>query len=221
MHTIFKHKKAVRQQLLNYGFTEFGEGLRYVAKILNDQFSMIVTIDESAEVTTTVIDNNVNEEYILHLVPESTGAFVGQVRTEYVQALTDIAEKCFVSDVFKSPQAQAVVDYIRAKYDSDLEFLWPKFPNNAIWRRQDTNKWFGALLFISKTRLGLKDDTHCDVLNVMADPARVTELVDHQRYFPAYHMNKKRWISVCLDGALNMENIYTLIDDSYQIAAKK
>ena len=36
-------------------------------------------------------------------------------------------------------------------------------------------------------------------------------------FWPAYHMNKDKWISVLLDGAVPQEEIFRLIDLSYQL----
>ncbi|MBF1202590.1 MAG: MmcQ/YjbR family DNA-binding protein, partial [Fusobacterium periodonticum] len=35
---------------------------------------------------------------------------------------------------------------------------------------------------------------------------------------PAYHMNKKHWCTICLDGTVELEKIYNLIDISYELA---
>ena len=38
---------------------------------------------------------------------------------------------------------------------------------------------------------------------------------------PAYHMNKKHWISIILDGSMKEEEICRLIQDSYDLTAPK
>ena len=37
----------------------------------------------------------------------------------------------------------------------------------------------------------------------------------------AYHMNKKHWINIKPDGSLSDEDIYQLIDDSYELVKSK
>ena len=37
--------------------------------------------------------------------------------------------------------------------------------------------------------------------------------------YPAYHMNKKSWITILLDGTVPFENIKQQIDESYAITA--
>ena len=30
-----------------------------------------------------------------------------------------------------------IIKYVRESYGDELEFLWKKFPDNAVWRRKD------------------------------------------------------------------------------------
>lgn len=47
-------------------------------------------------------------------------------------------------------QSQELIDYVRQTYGDELEFLWKKFDDNAVWRRKDTKKWYAALLTTQK-----------------------------------------------------------------------
>ena len=38
---------------------------------------------------------------------------------------------------------------------------------------------------------------------------------------PAYHMNKEHWITVLLDGSVEKQKIYDLIEISYDLTRKK
>ena len=58
-------------------------------------------------------------------------------------------------------------------------------------------------------------------LNVKSDP----ELSEHLRRAyeaiqPAYHMNKKHWNSIILNGSVPEEQIRSFIDDSYNLVVK-
>lgn len=55
-----------------------------------------------------------------------------------------------------------------------------------------------------------------EVINVKADKARVSALLSRPGYYPAYHMNKKSWVSVILDDTLPDGEIQELIRDSYE-----
>lgn len=54
-----------------------------------------------------------------------------------------------------------------------------------------------------------------EVLNVKADPEEIQRLIDHDRYFPAYHMDKVHWISILLDKETDMDAAKRMLDESY------
>ena len=59
------------------------------------------------------------------------------------------------------------------------------------------------------------------LLNLKCDPAHAIELRDiFTEIIPAYHMNKRHWNSVILDGDLPMGEIERLIDHSYGLVVK-
>ena len=50
--------------------------------------------------------------------------------------------------------------------------------------------------------------------------AAANRIVDNNKYFRAYHMNKKMWTTIVLDGRLPTEEILKRIDDSYKLTDK-
>ena len=183
-------------------------------------FEMTVTITNDGEVKVAVVDPSFNEPYTLHLADGATGSFVGGVRTESEKLLSEISEKCFEPDVFQSAQAKALMEYVRMRYADELEFLWAKFPDNAVWRRKDTAKWYGALLTVSKRKLGVKSDELVEIIDLRLAPENMEALVDHQTYFPGWHMNKKNWYTVILDGSAPLKELQRRVDESYLLAVK-
>lgn len=142
------------------------------------------------------------------------------LKTEYEQLLTEIANQCFEPDVFQSQQAKEVIHYIRNSYCNELEYLWKKFPNNAVVRRTDNQKWYAALLTVSRQKLGFNSDEMVEILDLRMTTEDIEKLVDNIKLLPGYHMNKKHWISICLDGTVSLEEICLLIDKSYKLADK-
>jgi len=181
---------------------------------------MTVTVLDDGTVAAKVLDAFSDEEYVLHRTSVACGSFVGMVRAEHERVLLEIAEKCFDPDVFKSDYARMVVQYIRGTYGDELEFLWSRFPNNAIFRRKDTGKWYGAMLVLSKRKLAFDSDELVDVLDFRMNTDAVKSVVDGVRYFPGYHMNKKHWVTVCLDGSVPVDEIMNRIAESYKLAAE-
>ena len=122
--------------------------------------------------------------------------------------------------MFKSEQAKSVITYVRNTYGDELEYLWKKFPDNAVVRRKDNQKWYAALLTVSRRKLGIDSDEMIEILDLRMKPEDIETIVDNKKYFPGYHMNKKHWITICLDGTLLIEEICSKIDDSYKLALK-
>lgn len=217
---IFRNRKLNREKLLSFGFVPEGEQYVYSANVADGQMQLTVKITANGEVTTQMIDCATGEEYVLHRVPGAAGAFVGRIKAEYEAVLQKISEECFEPDVFKTEEAKIIISYVRVKYGDELEFLWEKFPDNAIWRRKDTNKWYAAILTVSARKLGLDSDERLEILDLRLPPELMDGTLDHQRFFPGYHMNKKHWYTIILNGSVSVEEICRRIDESYCLAKK-
>lgn len=123
---------------------------------------------------------------------------------------------------FKSNQAHELIDYVRNQYGRELEFLWHRDPNNAIWRRGDNGKWFGGIFTVKRNKIVAgSDDAMTEILNIMCAPDVIDFIVDKQKIFPGWHMNKRHWITIVLDGRMDTRQIYSLLDNSYQLAHRK
>ena len=218
---MFKDAKVDFEKLEKFGFILKNDIYEYKTTLLNDEFTMYIFVDKQGNVTTKLIDNNFNSEYTLHLVEDNVGEFVGKVRQEFKEILLKIKGNCFYYCIFKSEQAQEIIKYIKDKYNCDLEFLWQKFPENAIWRREDSKKWFGVLMLLPKSKLGIDSDEMIEIIDLHATPEKITQLVDNKKYFPGYHMNKKSWFTICLDYSVETNKINKLIDDSFNLAKNK
>ncbi len=58
-------------------------------------------------------------------------------------------------------------------------------------------------------------------INVKCDPEYAVELREQYSCIsPGYHMNKKYWNTVVIDGSLNDAFLIRLIDDSYNLVVK-
>lgn len=64
-------------------------------------------------------------------------------------------------------------------------------------------------------------DEYPAYVNLKCDPDRALELRDeYEAVRPGYHMNKKHWNSVYLDGTLSTDFVRNLIDHSYDLVVK-
>jgi predicted DNA-binding protein (MmcQ/YjbR family) len=59
-------------------------------------------------------------------------------------------------------------------------------------------------------------------LNLKCDPALALELREkHSSVMPGYHMNKKHWNTIILDGTVPDKEVFSWIDHSYDLIAGK
>jgi predicted DNA-binding protein (MmcQ/YjbR family) len=59
-------------------------------------------------------------------------------------------------------------------------------------------------------------------VNLKCDPARAIEL--RERYssvIPGYHMNKKHWNTIYLDGSVPDKEVFSWVDHSYDLVLNK
>jgi predicted DNA-binding protein (MmcQ/YjbR family) len=59
--------------------------------------------------------------------------------------------------------------------------------------------------------------------NVKCDPDKAIELREEypETVLPGYHMNKKHWNTIIVDGRLSVKQLKEMINDSYTLVAKK
>ena len=173
-------------------------------------------IDNS--IFTEIIDTETNEPYVLHLLEIKRSGYSEKIYKAYSEILEKVKKVCFEDEIFKANYTKEIVAYVKNKYGDELEFLWEKSPKNAVVRRKSSNKWYAVILTIPKRKIGLESDEFIEVINLHNIPKEIEKLIDYKRYFPAYHMNKKHWCTICLDGTIELKEIYKKIDISYELA---
>ena len=188
-------KTLSREKLLAYGFHE-RKGRLWLERGLSHGFTAGFCAD------TDVLQAEIRDEeklpYLLAEVREQTGRHAEQIISACV--LQDNREK--------------LLAYAHARYGTSAEYLWEKHPSYGVLRNAK-GKWYAMFMRIPKRRLLIDEEGECEVVNLKA---AAQELVDHQRIFPAYHMNKKHWISVRLDARWESGELEMLLENSHQLS---
>ena len=115
---------------------------------------------------------------------------------------------------------EKVLSYAKKEYGTVSEHLWKSSPEHEVLRHplqagEKKAKWYGIIMKVKREHLGLEGDGYIDILNVKCAPEMVDLLQMSRGYLPAYHMNKRSWITILLDGTVPFDNIAQLIDESY------
>lgn len=206
---IFNSKLAIA-----YGFSKTGDYYILQSDIDVENFNVIVKIGkDSFEVN--VIELPFNEEYILFNVLDSKGKFVSQIRKKVNELIEDIVKSCFTSLDYR----KILLNYVREKYGTIPEEPWED-NNHATIKTSNSKKWYGIFMSIPYKTLGLDKSGKIDVLNVKLNPEVIQSLIDKKHFFPAYHMNKKHWISIVLDSDVDLNLVKSLIDESFNLVEK-
>lgn len=163
-----------------------------------------------------VLEADSRQPYELVRVNTAVGAYVSQVRTAVADALQQVAETYFYAADCRPAQSWRLWQWIGEELASEPAFLWEKYPQFAVFRLEN-GKWFAISMEIEREKLGLAGSGRIAVVNVKAKPEDIQNGITRNGFLPAYHMNKKHWISIILDGRLADEEIQTWIRTSYKL----
>lgn len=211
----FDNYLVLQDRLLSYGFQRDGNKLVYKKPLPKEDFQIILEYD--GEIRGKIIDLADNEEYTNFRIRNATGFSAG-VKQQFTDLLLDIRDKCCRNLYFKSEQARRINEYIFNTYDGSPDFLWPNIPSYGAYRLKNSKKWYAIIGSVPLYKLDHTTDSRkeVEVINVKVDSGKINDLLAQKGYYPAFHMNKKCWVSIILDDTLTDKEICALVDDSYK-----
>ncbi|MDY3973253.1 MmcQ/YjbR family DNA-binding protein [uncultured Veillonella sp.] len=160
-----------------------------------------------------LIDTSTEEAYTLLDIPSSDGPFVTAVRHEVEVLVQHILDQCFD---FKNTK-KYILDYMVAQYGTEPEAPWQKYPQYLTFKTEKSKKWYAVYMNIPFASLGLEGRGEANIINVKVSPEDVEAYVDGKNFFPAYHMNKKHWLTILLHKESLLDIVKALIDKSYSL----
>ena len=217
--SIFNNLSPNFDKLATYGFKQ-NNGEYIYSKDICEDFIAKFTISQFG-VSLDVFELDTNDKLQLFYLSDISGSFIGEINSACEKLALDIINKCYTKPQLHGAVAENVTDYITQKYGDKFEALWEKFPEDGIWRRSDNKKWYALLMKVERCKVYGNSKEKVDVLGLRYSKAEIQNAIDNVRIYPGYHMNKKSWITVFLDGATPLEFIFNLIDNSYILAKEK
>ena len=218
MFEIFKAYQFNSKKAKEYGFVENQGVWTYSSTILQGDFLMKITVEDS-DLTFQVFDQETGELYPQVHMESMRGTFVGSVREACLEVLYSIRKACFEVEEFLYPQTKRIMALVQEKYGNQLEYLWEKSPDTAVLRHEDNQKWYAILMSIPWDRLDKGRDGLVEAVNLKHD--QVADLLSQNGIYPAFHMNKRYWISLPLDDTLTDEMVLELFERSWFLTSKK
>ena len=61
------------------------------------------------------------------------------------------------------------------------------------------------------------ENGNIDILNVKCDPELVGMIIQTYGFLPGYHMNKRHWLTILLDGFVSEAKTLDFLDMSYDL----
>lgn len=214
---IFRSAKIKKDSLEAAGFAT-AEGATYTMSptVSAGAFRADITLSlEAQTLTVHLFDTETGEKYALFDMPSSHGAFVASLREEVQQIIDEIRSKCFESKDLKKDY----IGWIKNQFGAEPDFPWPDTPDYCVFRCPN-EKWFALVMRLKYKQLGLTGDEEVWVVNIKADQTEIPNLIDHKSIFPAWHMNKKHWITVLLTAVTDFEKLCELTLKSYELVSK-
>lgn len=219
---IFSSAKPLKEKFAAFGFKKRGDSLVCKKELAGGDFYATLTICGEA-LTAHVYDSATDELYALFDMRNARGAFVAAVREEVQKIVDDFRARCFESkDIHKK-----YVAFVEREFNCKADFPWAqeegagkRYSDAAVFRCPN-QKWFALVMEISYKNLGLASDEKVFTVNLKANPERVADLVDKKTIFPAYHMNKKHWITVLLSSATDFDLLRSLTEQSRALVMGK
>lgn len=223
MFNLFEKYQLNHEKLLSYGFRLEKNHYLYSKKIMEDNFRLDICINKE-KVHFQVFDIETGDEYLQVKMENVTGNFVGGIREVCQEMLLDVRRHCFEEIGFLYEQTSRLRDYIAEKYQGEIEYLWEKSSRKStthagVFRHQDTKKWYGVFMTTDWSKFDKNRQGSIEVINVKNN--QVVDLVKKSTIYPAFHMNKKYWLSLPLDDSLSDQELFSLLDESFRLTSKK
>ena len=203
-----------KDKLLAFGFSKAGGNLVLRKEIAGGQFYAEIKLSDK-NLSADVFETATGEKYVLFNVASAQGAFVGQIRSEVQDVIEEIRAKCFISQDIK----EKYLDFLHSYFHTFGDNPWAKQPyDSSTVYRCPNKKWFALLMQIKFKNLGFESDEPVWAVNLKAE--NVEAITDKKSIFPAYHMNKKYWITVLLTAVTDFDKLCELTKKSYALVQK-
>ena len=211
---IFRSAKIKKDSLKAAGFTTSDDNSYEMGvPVSNGTFKADITLVLSDQTLTVhLFDSATGEKYALFDMP-SHGAFVASLREEVQKIINDIKTKCFETNDLKDDY----IAWIKSKFGVEPDYPWPDDATYSFVFRCPNEKWFALVMRIKYRQLGLTGDEYVWVVNMKADQDDIPNLVNHKSIFPAWHMNKKHWITILLTAVTDFNKLCELTEKSYEL----
>jgi len=208
-------------KLKAYGFRKNKDGFVFCQSLMSNQFIAEIKVNDLGQVSGSVYDADSHLEYTLLRVEGDMPSYVQEVKSAYKEILTDIKTTCCHTLFFMSDQANRIASWVTKEYGDNPIFPWEKWPQFGVFKNPQNNKWYGLVLVLDESKLNRDKKGQVEIINLKINADKIPLLLAQNGFYPAYHMNKKNWITVVLDDTLPDVEVMSLIQESHAFTEKR
>ena len=234
---VFRSAVPLYERFAGFGFEKRGETYVLKRDLAGTDFYALLTVtgssrqgaalsDQTADknsrpdtLTAEVFERETDERYVLFDVKQSVGSFVAELREQIRSLVEEFRSSCFESCNIR----EKFEEYLPKTFECAVDYPWPDYEGDvstAVWRCPN-NKMFALVMDITYRRFGFESDEPVSAVNLKVDPEKLESLLDGKSVFPAYHMNKKHWVSVLLTSVTDWNVLEEMTRRSYELVVGK
>ena len=214
-YPLFEQYNLDCKRAIAYGFSRTEAGFE-LKKELSDVGLYAIFVISGKRFEVNVFDAYTDEEYLPFNVADNITGFVTGIREQVEDLVQEIKEKCLL----KANMKLRLMEYCKGKFGTKPEAPWEDSPDAYTFKTAKRNKWYALFMTIPYKSLGLAAKGTLDVVNIKLPPEKILNLIDRVHFYPAYHMNKKHWITIILDKEVDEPLVEQLLEESYGLVEK-
>ena len=115
---------------------------------------------------------------------------------------------------------QTFLSHCLHTYGTAADYPFDEDFETAVIRHADNRKWYALVMQIPRRKFGFDSDEIIDVVNLKLPIEMFGSFGAGDGVYPAYHMNKRHWISVILPDAAE-DLVEFLVNVSFETTKDK
>lgn len=115
---------------------------------------------------------------------------------------------------------EAFLELCLHTYGTTADYPFDEDFETAVLRHSENRKWYAIVMGVSRRKFGFDRDERVDVVNLKLPLEMFGSFTAADGVYPAYHMNKRHWISVLLPDAAD-DLIAFLVNVSFEATKDK
>ena len=112
---------------------------------------------------------------------------------------------------------EEISEYICREFGAAADRPFQSSPDALAFRAAGSAKWFALLMRVPGRKLGLETEGPVWALDLKGDPDFIVHVTSQPGFLPAYHMNRRNWLTVLLDGSADPALLKNCIAESYRL----